>query len=188
MSPRRARAATTNNTANAPMSAAVINQLIKTRVAEALANQDIISNNSTNGDGSQNSGFGTVKFTTCTILGIALTWWNSHVKAVGLDVAYVIPWKILSNMMTAKYYPRSEIKKLEHEIWNLKVKDEVEKYMGRLPNMIQGNVMYAMPKTMQEAIELANDLMDQKVCTYAERQLENKRKQEENSRSNHNQQ
>ncbi|GJR68860.1 putative reverse transcriptase domain-containing protein [Tanacetum coccineum] len=40
--------------------------------------------------------------------------------------------------------------------------DEVEKYVGGLPDMIQGNVMSAMPKTMQEAIELANDLMDQK--------------------------
>ncbi|GKD01358.1 putative reverse transcriptase domain-containing protein [Tanacetum coccineum] len=43
-------------------------------------------------------------------------------------------------------------------------------------------------KTIQEAIKLANDLMDQKVYTYAERQAENKRKQEDNSRSNQNQQ
>ncbi|GJY25584.1 putative reverse transcriptase domain-containing protein [Tanacetum coccineum] len=214
MPPRRARAAAATNTANAPMSVAAINQLIETRVAEALANQEILRNSSTNGDGSQNSGSGTVKFATCTLLGIALTWWNSHVKAVGLDVAYAMPWKTLSNMMTAKYCPRSEIKKLEHEIWNLKVKgtelasytqrfqelallcgrmfpsesDEVEKYVGGLPDMIQGNVMSARPKTMQEAIELANDLMDQKVRTYAERQAENKRKQEDNSRSNQNQQ
>ncbi|GKG27804.1 hypothetical protein Tco_0406131, partial [Tanacetum coccineum] len=32
------------------------------------------------------------------------------------------------------------------------------------------------PKTMQDAIEIANDLMDQKICTFAERQAENKRK------------
>ncbi|GJY71459.1 putative reverse transcriptase domain-containing protein [Tanacetum coccineum] len=43
-------------------------------------------------------------------------------QVVGLDVAYAMPWKTFSNMMTAKYYPRSEFKKLEHEIWNLKVK------------------------------------------------------------------
>nr|GEZ05449.1 hypothetical protein [Tanacetum cinerariifolium] len=41
--------------------------------------------------------------------------------------------------------------------------DEVEKYVGRIPNMIQGNVMFARPKIMQEAIELANDLIDQKA-------------------------
>ncbi|GKF69276.1 reverse transcriptase domain-containing protein [Tanacetum coccineum] len=63
-----------------------------------------------------------IKFATCTLLGSALTWWNSHVKIVGHDAAYGMPWKTLMKMMTAKYCPRSEIKKLEIEIWNLKVK------------------------------------------------------------------
>ncbi|GJR41960.1 reverse transcriptase domain-containing protein [Tanacetum coccineum] len=63
-----------------------------------------------------------VKFATCTLLGAALTWWNSHVKTVGHDAAYGMPWKTLMKMMTVKYCPRSEIKKLEIEIWNLKVK------------------------------------------------------------------
>nr|GEX81234.1 hypothetical protein [Tanacetum cinerariifolium] len=61
--------------------------------------------------------------------------------------------------------------------------DEVEKYVGRLPNMFQGNVMSARPKIMKEAIELANDLMDQKVRTYAERQVENKRKFDNNKQA-----
>ncbi|GKD68745.1 reverse transcriptase domain-containing protein [Tanacetum coccineum] len=112
-------------------------------------------------------------------------------------------------MMTVKYCPRSEIKKFEIEIWNLKVKgtnvvgytqrfqelalmcrrmfleesNEVEKYVVGLPDMIQGNVMSARPKTIQEAIKLANDLMDQKVCTYAERQNENKRKFDNNNQA-----
>ncbi|GJT88871.1 hypothetical protein Tco_1070588 [Tanacetum coccineum] len=29
-----------------------------------------------------------IKFATCTLLGSALTWWNSHVKTVGHDAAY----------------------------------------------------------------------------------------------------
>ncbi|GJY03001.1 putative reverse transcriptase domain-containing protein [Tanacetum coccineum] len=61
-----------------------------------------------------------VKFATCTLHGVALTWWNSHVKTVGHDAAYGMPWKTLIKMMTAKYCPRNEIKKLEIEIWNLK--------------------------------------------------------------------
>ncbi|GJZ66371.1 hypothetical protein Tco_0623067 [Tanacetum coccineum] len=135
---------------------------------------------------------------------------NSHVKTVGHDAAYGMPWKTLMKMMTDKYCPRSEIKKLEIEIWNLKVKgtdvvsytqrfqeldlmcgrmfpkesDEVEKYIGRLPDMIQGNVMSARPKIKQEAIELANDLMDQKVYTFTERQAENKRKLDNNPKYN----
>ncbi|GKF28068.1 hypothetical protein Tco_0094410, partial [Tanacetum coccineum] len=48
--------------------------------------------------------------------------WNSHVKTVGYDAAYEMPWKPLKKMMTAKYYPRGEIKKLEIKLWNLKVK------------------------------------------------------------------
>ncbi|GKB66954.1 putative reverse transcriptase domain-containing protein [Tanacetum coccineum] len=141
--------------------------------------------------------------------GSVLTWWNSHVKTVGHDVAYEMPWK-----MTAKYYLRSEIKKLEIEIWNLKVKgtdvvsytqrfrelalmcgrmfleesDEVEKYVGGLPDMIQGSVMAFKPKTMQEAIEFATELMDQKIRTFTDRQAENKRKLDDNTRNNQTQQ
>ncbi|GJR39471.1 putative reverse transcriptase domain-containing protein [Tanacetum coccineum] len=54
--------------------------------------------------------------------GVALTWWNTHVKTVGHDAAYGMPWKTLMKMMTDKYCPRNEIKKLEMEIWDLKVK------------------------------------------------------------------
>ncbi|GJZ73648.1 hypothetical protein Tco_0637794 [Tanacetum coccineum] len=92
------------------------------------------------------------------------------------DAAYGMLWKMLMKMMTDKYCPRSEIKKLEIEIWNLKVKviDVVEKYVGGLLDMIQGSVMASKPKTMQEEFEIAKDLMDQKVRAYAERSGERK--------------
>ncbi|GJU77916.1 hypothetical protein Tco_1274986 [Tanacetum coccineum] len=106
--------------------------------------------------------------------GGALTWWNSHVRSIGHDAAYEMSWKILMKMITEAYSPRSEIKKLEVELWNLTVKvpeesDKVEKYVGGLPDSIQGNVMSARPKMLQEAIELANELMYQKVHAYAAR-------------------
>ncbi|GJS76325.1 putative reverse transcriptase domain-containing protein [Tanacetum coccineum] len=44
------------------------------------------------------------------------------------------------------------------------------------------------PKTMQEAVEMATELMDKRVSTIAERQAENKRKFENTSRNNQNQQ
>ncbi|GJT38501.1 putative reverse transcriptase domain-containing protein [Tanacetum coccineum] len=52
---------------------------------------------------------------------------------------------------------------------------------------IYGNVKNhsARPKTLDETIELANDLMDQKLRTYAERQSDNKRKADDSSRNNH---
>ncbi|GJT84218.1 putative reverse transcriptase domain-containing protein [Tanacetum coccineum] len=45
----------------------------------------------------------------------------------------------------------------------------VEKYVNGLPDMIRGNIMSYQPKTMEKAIEFANDQMDQKVLTITER-------------------
>ncbi|GKE05638.1 hypothetical protein Tco_1397656, partial [Tanacetum coccineum] len=57
-----------------------------------------------------------VKFATCTLHSVALTWWNTHVKKIVHDAAYGMPCKTLMKMMTDKYSPRNEIKKLEMEI------------------------------------------------------------------------
>ncbi|GJV33955.1 reverse transcriptase domain-containing protein [Tanacetum coccineum] len=54
-----------------------------------------------------------VKFATCTLQDDALTWWNSHVKTTTPEVAHVMPWAALKKMMTDKYCPRGEIKKIE---------------------------------------------------------------------------
>ncbi|GKD95716.1 hypothetical protein Tco_1379613 [Tanacetum coccineum] len=43
--------------------------------------------------------------------------------------------------------------------------------------------MASKPKTMQDVIEIANELMDQKVRAYAERQAENKRKLDNNNQA-----
>ncbi|GJR09564.1 putative reverse transcriptase domain-containing protein [Tanacetum coccineum] len=52
---------------------------------------------------------------------------------------------------------------------------EVEKYVGDLPDMIYDSVMASKPKTMQDAIEFATELVDQKIRTIAERQAEKKK-------------
>ncbi|GJR19264.1 putative reverse transcriptase domain-containing protein [Tanacetum coccineum] len=151
-----------------------------------------------------------VKFATCTLLGAALTWWNSQIRTLGPD-AYSMTWEVLKKKMTDKYCPQGEVKKLEIELWNLKVKgndvptyterfqeltlictkfvanetEKVDKYISGLPDNIYGNVKSARPKTLDETIELANDLMDQKLRTYAERQTDNKRKADDSFRNNH---
>ncbi|GKE72755.1 hypothetical protein Tco_1534796 [Tanacetum coccineum] len=73
--------------------------------------------------------------------------------------------------MSDKYCPRGKVKKLEGEMWNLKVKesDKIEKYVGGLPDMTHRSVMTSKPKTMQDAIEFATELMDKKIHTFAER-------------------
>ncbi|GJU52753.1 reverse transcriptase domain-containing protein [Tanacetum coccineum] len=125
-----------------------------------------------------------IKFSTCTLLAGALTWWNSHVMTVTYDVAYSMTWVDLRKKMTDKYCPRNEMKKLEAELWNLKViGTDVVKYHQRFQELA-----LLCPKTMQEAIEMATEQMDKRVSTIAERQAENKRKFENTSRNNQNQQ
>nr|GEW78734.1 putative reverse transcriptase domain-containing protein [Tanacetum cinerariifolium] len=58
--------------------------------------------------------------------------------------------------------------------------EKVDKYIDGFLDNTHGNVMSARPKTLDEAIELANDLMDQKLRTYAEKQTESKRKFDNN--------
>nr|GFD46521.1 reverse transcriptase domain-containing protein [Tanacetum cinerariifolium] len=53
-----------------------------------------------------------------------------------------------------------------------------------LPDNIYGNVKSSKPKTLDETIELANHLMDQKLHTYAERKSDSKRKADDISRNN----
>nr|GEW66522.1 zinc finger, CCHC-type [Tanacetum cinerariifolium] len=67
-----------------------------------------------------------VKFATCTLLGAALTWWNGYVRTLGYEVAYAMTWGTLKKKITGKYYPKGEIKKLETELWNLRVKRSLE--------------------------------------------------------------
>ncbi|GKB17083.1 reverse transcriptase domain-containing protein [Tanacetum coccineum] len=66
--------------------------------------------------------------------------------------------------------------------------DKIEKYIGGLPDMILGSVKASKPKTMQEAIEFTTELMEEKTNAYAERQAEKKRKYDDLSKSNQNQQ
>ncbi|GJZ17214.1 hypothetical protein Tco_0553337 [Tanacetum coccineum] len=66
--------------------------------------------------------------------------------------------------------------------------DKVERYVGGLPDSIHGSVMASKPKILQEAIELARSLMDQKVLVYVARQADNKKRMDNNPRNNHAQQ
>ncbi|GKD43260.1 putative reverse transcriptase domain-containing protein, partial [Tanacetum coccineum] len=119
--------------------------------------------------------------------------------------------KELIKLMTEVYCPRNKIQKMESELWNLTVKnndlaaytqrfqeltmmctkmvpeeeDRVEKIIGGLPDNIQGNVIAAEPTRLQDAIRIANNLMDQKLKGYAVKNAEIKRRLEVNQRDNH---
>nr|GFB98966.1 hypothetical protein [Tanacetum cinerariifolium] len=53
------------------------------------------------------------------------------------------------------------------------------------PRDADRSVKASKPRTLDETIELSNDLMDQKLRTYAERQTNNKRKADDSFRNNH---
>ncbi|GJR80758.1 hypothetical protein Tco_0151543 [Tanacetum coccineum] len=121
-----------------------------------------------------------IKFSTCTLLGNALTWWNSHDKIVGNDIAYAMTWTELKKKITDKYCPRIGIKKLKVELMFPEESDKIEKYVAGLPDMIYGSVVASKPKTMQEATEMEIEVMDKRISTFADRQTENKRKPDNN--------
>ncbi|GKB31248.1 reverse transcriptase domain-containing protein [Tanacetum coccineum] len=105
-----------------------------------------------------------VKFASSTLLDGALTWWN-------------------------KYCPRNEVKQMENELWDLKVKGTnltaynqrfqelillcpemvpnsdrlLERYIEGLPLNIKGNVTSTKLVDLHEAIEMAQELMYQVV-------------------------
>ncbi|GJX44828.1 putative reverse transcriptase domain-containing protein [Tanacetum coccineum] len=83
-------------------------------------------------------------------------------------------------LMTEVYCPRNEIQKMETELWNLTVKgNDLTAYTQRF------GVDFVI---LQDAIRIANQLMDKKVQGYAARSAENKRRMESNLRDNRGQQ
>nr|GEZ09014.1 hypothetical protein [Tanacetum cinerariifolium] len=108
---------------------------------------------------------------------VALTWWNGHVRTLGHKAAYAMTWGTLKKKMADKYCLQGEIKKLEIELLNLKVKgNDVAAYT----QCFQELALTCTKFLANEIEKLANDLMDQKLRTYAERQNENKRKADKN--------
>nr|GEX02471.1 hypothetical protein [Tanacetum cinerariifolium] len=123
-----------------------------------------------------------VKYATCTLQDSALTWWNSHKRIIGVDVAYAMKWAGLMKLIIKVYCPRNEIQKMETELWNLM--DRVKRFIGGLPDNIQGNVIAKNPVRLQDVICIPNQLIDKKLQGYVARSAENKRRIESNPRDN----
>ncbi|GKD06580.1 reverse transcriptase domain-containing protein, partial [Tanacetum coccineum] len=160
-----------------------------------------------------------VTFATGTLTDDALSWWNAYAQPIGIEQANQITWTELKRLLTNKYCPRTEIRKMEEELYNLIVKGNdlkpyvrrfqeltvlcpnmvpnndklLEAFIGGLPRSIEGNVTASKPQTLEEAINIAQRLMDQ-VTKHAPMQVssDNKRKFDDrrtfnnNSRNNNN--
>ncbi|GKA71073.1 reverse transcriptase domain-containing protein [Tanacetum coccineum] len=128
-----------------------------------------------------------VKFATGTLTEEALSWWNSFAQSIGIEEAYKITWDEFKKLLIKKYYPQSEVQKMEDEFYHLTVKGNdlkayvrrfqelatfcptmvqdyekmMEVFIGGLPRSIEGNVTASKPQTLEEAINIAQRLMDQ---------------------------
>ncbi|GJT12220.1 reverse transcriptase domain-containing protein [Tanacetum coccineum] len=128
-----------------------------------------------------------VTFATGTLTDDALSWWNAHAQPMGIEQANQITWTELKRLLTNKYCPRTEIKKMEDEFYGLTVNGSdlktyirrfqelaflcpnmvpnseklMEAFIGGLPQSIEGNVTASKPQTLEEATNIAHRLMDQ---------------------------
>nr|GEV42917.1 reverse transcriptase domain-containing protein [Tanacetum cinerariifolium] len=127
-----------------------------------------------------------VTFATGTLTNDSFSWWNAYAQPIGIEQANKITWTELKRLLTNKYYPRTEVKKMEDEFYNLVVNENdlktytrrfqeltilcpnmvpnIEKLMkafiGGLPRIIEGNVIASKPQTLEKAINIAQRLMD----------------------------
>ncbi|GJW92962.1 reverse transcriptase domain-containing protein [Tanacetum coccineum] len=127
-----------------------------------------------------------VTFATSTLTDDALPWWNAYTQPMGVDHANQITWTELKRLLTNKYCPRTEVRKMEDEFYNLTVKgNDLKPYIRRfqelavlcpnmvpnieklleafiegLPRCIEGNVTASKAQTLEEAINIAQRLMD----------------------------
>ncbi|GKD60246.1 hypothetical protein Tco_1297755 [Tanacetum coccineum] len=122
-----------------------------------------------------------VKYDTCTLLNSALTWWNSHKRTIGTDAAFAMSWRKLMKLMAGVFQELTMMctKMVPEE------EDRVEKFIRGLPNNIQWDVIAAEPTKLQDAIQIANNLIDQKLKGYVVKNAKNKRRLEVNQRDNH---
>ncbi|KAJ9536698.1 hypothetical protein OSB04_un000083 [Centaurea solstitialis] len=148
-----------------------------------------------------------VEYAACLLQGRALTWWNTQVQVRGRDATGQITWEDFKKMLKEEFCPRSEIQKLEAELWHHEMKgndittyttrfhelaklvphlvtpeqNRVDRYVWGLSPEIRGNVTAADPKNLQEAVNLANRLTNNAIRsgTFSSDKAKGKRKVEE---------
>nr|GEU68173.1 retrotransposon protein, putative, Ty3-gypsy subclass [Tanacetum cinerariifolium] len=109
------------------------------------------------------------------------------IKVLQIEQGDKIAWSELKRLLTNKYCPRTEVKKMEDEFYNLVVKGNdlktfarrfqelavlcpnmvpnteklMEVFTGGLSRSIEGNVTASKPQTLEKAINITQRLMDQ---------------------------
>ncbi|GKA03984.1 putative reverse transcriptase domain-containing protein, partial [Tanacetum coccineum] len=167
-----------------PMTDGQIKALIARGVADALAERD--TDRSRNGDDNHDSGTGRRRqvstvhectytdFLKCQPLNfkgtegvVGLTQWLEKMESVFHISNCTVACQVKGTDVLSYNQRFQELALMCDRMFPEEL-DEVEKYVGGLPDMIHGSVKAYKPKIMQEAIEFATELMDQKILTLSE--------------------
>ncbi|GJX32866.1 putative reverse transcriptase domain-containing protein, partial [Tanacetum coccineum] len=131
------------------------------------------------------------------------------VATMGLETVNQMPWTEMKQLMTVEFCPIEEVQRMEHELWNLKVKEynimaytqrfnelalmcprmveservKVDAYIRGLTNNIKGEVISSKPANLNEAVRMAHKLMEQKSQARDQRILEGKKRKWESFQS-----
>ncbi|GJY15149.1 putative reverse transcriptase domain-containing protein [Tanacetum coccineum] len=98
-----------------------------------------------------------VTFATGTFTDDALSWWNAYAQPMGVDQANQITWTELKRLLTNKFQELAVI--CPNMVPN--TEKLLEAFIGGLPRSIEGNVTASKPQTLEEAINIAQRLIDQ---------------------------
>nr|GEZ26046.1 reverse transcriptase domain-containing protein [Tanacetum cinerariifolium] len=118
-----------------------------------------------------------VTFDTGTLTDDALSWWNVYAQPIGIEQANKITWTELKRLLTNKYDPRTEIKKMEDEFYNLIVKGNDQKTYTRTfqeltilcPNMVPNTeklmeaIISGLPRALKETLLFQNLRLSRKL-------------------------
>ncbi|GKC14838.1 reverse transcriptase domain-containing protein [Tanacetum coccineum] len=191
---------------------AAIQQLIANGIAIALEAQAATTASDSNPNrntGPTRTPENKVTFATGTLIDDALSWWNAYAQPIGIDQANQITWTELKRLLTNMYCPRTKIKKMEDEFYNLVVKGNdlktyirrfqelavlcpnmvpntkklVEVFISGLPRSIEGNVTASKPQTLEEAINIAQRLMDKIIKHDSVQETNNHKRKLEDKRN-----
>ncbi|GJS56412.1 reverse transcriptase domain-containing protein [Tanacetum coccineum] len=160
-----------------PMTQAAIRKLVADSVSAALEAQAATMENTDNTN--RNIGQGT-EGAVGLIRWFERTELNSFAQPIGIEEAYKTTQSKFKKLLVKRYCPRTEVKKMEDEFYNLTVKRNdlktyirryqelailcptmvpnskklIEVFIGGLPRSIEGNVTASKPQTLEEAITI----------------------------------
>ncbi|GJS31777.1 reverse transcriptase domain-containing protein [Tanacetum coccineum] len=142
-----------------------------------------------------------VKYTVGSLIGKALTWWNSQVQTRGREAAVGITWEDFKTLAREEFCPNNEMQKLETEFWchamvgagHVAYTDRfhelarlvphlvtpenkrIERYIYGLAPPIRAMVAATEPTTIQSVVLKAGMLTDEAIRNGALKKISEKR-------------